>query len=128
MKKNILSLILIISVTVTGNEDLLIRQVVPEQEQQQEPTTTDHHHFTLFKTKFKRTYATQEEHDYRFTVFKANVCRAKRHQILDPTAKHGVTKFSDLIPADANKAPILPTSDLPEEFDSREKGAVTPCM
>ncbi|PWA55285.1 papain family cysteine protease [Artemisia annua] len=145
--KNILSLLLILSVTVTvtvtGNEDdPLIRQVVPEQEQQ-EPT--DHHHFTLFKTKFKRTYATQEEHDYRFTVFKANLRRAKRHQILDPTAQHGVTKFSDLTPAefrrrylglsgggkiklpsDANKAPILPTSDLPEEFDWREKGAVTP--
>ncbi|GJT41966.1 cysteine proteinase 15A-like protein [Tanacetum coccineum] len=154
MKQHIIPLILLISVTVTvtvnGNEDPLIRQVVPEEELTTDPLlNTDDHHFTLFKTKFKRTYKTQEEHDYRFTVFKANVRRAKRHQILDPTAQHGVTKFSDLtpaefkrtylglnaggkgsnklkLPADANKAPILPTNGLPEEFDWREKGAVTP--
>ncbi|KAI3777465.1 hypothetical protein L1987_47265 [Smallanthus sonchifolius] len=130
---------------IAGDEsssDPLIRQVVPEEETAAEPLLNAEHHFNLFKSKFGRTYATQEEHDYRLTVFKSNLRRAKRHQLLDPTAQHGVTKFSDLTPAefrkkylglknplklpsDANKAPILPTSDLPEEFDWRDKGAVT---
>ncbi|KAL8217644.1 hypothetical protein R6Q57_021017 [Mikania cordata] len=142
-----LSLLLLFSaVTAIASEEFssekLIRQVVPEEETAAEPLLNAEHHFNLFKNKFGRTYATQEEHDYRLTVFKSNLRRAKRHQLLDPTAQHGVTKFSDLtlaefrknylglknplkFPADANKAPILPTNNLPEEFDWREKGAVT---
>ncbi|KAF6154699.1 hypothetical protein GIB67_038668 [Kingdonia uniflora] len=100
------------------------------------------HHFLSFIQKFGKNYADAEEHAYRFSVFKSNLRRAKRHQKLDPSATHGVTQFSDLtphefkrtylglrsklkLPADANTAPILPTTDLPEEFDWREKGAVT---
>nr|AIB06025.1 CP3 [Hevea brasiliensis] len=119
-------------------EDPLIRQVVPE--------AVDHllnaeHHFTTFKSKFGKNYATQEEHDHRFKVFKANLRRARKHQMMDPSAVHGVTKFSDLtprefrrqylglkrlrLPADAHEAPILPTNDLPSDFDWRDKGAVT---
>ncbi|XP_010530325.1 PREDICTED: probable cysteine protease RD19C [Tarenaya hassleriana] len=115
-----------------------IRQVVPE----------DHllhaeHHFSLFKSKYSKSYATQEEHDYRFRIFKANLRRSRRHQVLDPSAVHGVTKFSDLtpkefrrqflglkrrlrLPADAQQAQILPTNDLPTEFDWRDHGAVAP--
>ncbi|KAM0032880.1 putative cathepsin F [Helianthus debilis subsp. tardiflorus] len=140
-------LLFLLTVTAAAGDvsssDPLIRQVVPEDETAADPLLNADHHFNLFKTKFGRTYATQEEHDYRLTVFKANLRRAKRHQLLDPTAQHGVTKFSDLtpsefrkkylglksnlkFPADANKAPILPTNDLPEDFDWREKGAVTP--
>lgn len=133
----------VLASTVISNEvdeDPLIRQVVSSD-------VDDHllnaeHHFSLFKSKFGKTYATQEDHDFRFGVFKANLRRAKRHQLLDPSAVHGVTKFSDLtpsefrhqflglnrrlrLPADAEKAPILPTNDLPTDFDWRDHGAVT---
>ncbi|XP_071925913.1 probable cysteine protease RD19C [Coffea arabica] len=127
-------------------DDPLIRQVVPSDGDDADPLLNADHHFSLFKTKYGKTYSTQEEHDYRFSVFKANLRRAKRHQLLDPSAVHGVTRFSDLtpsefrrnhlglnkhkrrlrLPADANKAPILPTTDLPADFDWRDHGAVTP--
>ena len=123
---------------IDDDDDLLIRQVVPDNE---DHLLNAEHHFSVFKAKFGKTYATQEEHDHRFGVFKANLRRAKLHQKLDPSAVHGVTKFSDLtpaefrrqflglkplhLPADANKAPILPTSDLPTDFDWRDHGAVT---
>ncbi|XP_039069973.1 cysteine protease RD19A-like [Hibiscus syriacus] len=129
---------------VISNDDTLIRQVVPEgvaEEDFHDQLLNAEHHFTLFKSKFGKTYATKDEHDYRLGVFKANLRRAKRHQLLDPTAFHGVTKFSDLtpsefrhkflglkslkLPTDAEKAPILPTENLPVDFDWRDHGAVT---
>ena len=128
--------------TLTDGGDPLIRQVVPEATEDDALLHAERH-FSNFKATFGKSYASQEEHDYRFGIFKANLRRAKRHQGLDPTAVHGVTKFSDLtqkkfrrnflglkkrlrLPADAHKAPILPTNDLPTDFDWREKGAVTP--
>ncbi|XP_031269005.1 cysteine protease RD19A-like [Pistacia vera] len=148
------SLLLLLSIlssslasTVSSNdgfddEEPLIRQVVSSDDDDDDHLLNAEHHFSLFKSKFAKTYATQEEHDYRFGVFKANLRRAKRHQILDPSAVHGVTKFSDLtpsefrrqflglnrrlrLPADAEKAPLLPTNDLPTDFDWRDHGAVT---
>jgi cathepsin F len=125
----------------TNTDDLLIRQVVDNAE---DHLLNAEHHFSSFKSKFSKTYATKEEHDYRFGVFKSNLIKAKLHQKLDPSAEHGITKFSDLtasefrqflglkkgkglrLPAHAQKAPILPTNNLPEDFDWREKGAVTP--
>ncbi|KAG8497874.1 hypothetical protein CXB51_007206 [Gossypium anomalum] len=130
--------------SVVGSEvDPLIRQVTDGQDDgvETQPLTAEHH-FSLFKARFKKSYASEEEHDYRFKVFRANLRRAERHQKLDPSATHGVTQFSDLtpgefrkrflglrrlrLPEDANQAPILPTDNLPEDFDWREKGAVTP--
>ncbi|GMI82564.1 RESPONSIVE TO DEHYDRATION 19A, RESPONSIVE TO DEHYDRATION 19 [Hibiscus trionum] len=129
---------------VISNDDPLIRQVISDgvaEDDFHDQLLNAEHHFTLFKSKFGKTYATEEEHDYRLGVFKANLRRAKRHQLLDPTAVHGVTKFSDLtpsefrrkflglkplkLPADAEKAPILPTENLPVDFDWRDHGAVT---
>lgn len=123
-----------------GDDDILIRQVVGDEDHHM---LNAEHHFTLFKKRFGKTYASDEEHHYRFSVFKANLRRAMRHQKLDPSAVHGVTQFSDMtpdefsqkflgvnrrlrFPSDANKAPILPTEDLPSDFDWREHGAVTP--
>ncbi|KAB2042917.1 hypothetical protein ERO13_D02G219000v2 [Gossypium hirsutum] len=130
--------------SVVGSEvDPLIRQVTDGQDDgvETQPLTAEHH-FSLFKARFKKSYGSEEEHDYRFKVFRANLRRAARHQKLDPSATHGVTQFSDLtpgefrkrflglrrlrLPKDANQAPILPTDNLPEDFDWREKGAVTP--
>ncbi|KAE8719486.1 Cysteine proteinase 1 [Hibiscus syriacus] len=129
---------------VIRDQDPLILQVVPDAGVEGE--SDDHllnaeRHFTLFKSKYGKTYATQEEHDYRMGVFRTNLLRAKRNGLLDPSAVHGVTKFSDLtpsefrqqflglkpfkLPADAQKAPILPTDNLPENFDWRDRGAVT---
>ncbi|KAG7966722.1 hypothetical protein I3843_08G063000 [Carya illinoinensis] len=121
-----------------GGDDPLIRQVVSEGE---DLLLHAERHFSTFKVRFGKSYGSQEEHDYRFGVFKSNLRRAKRHQKLDPGALHGVTKFSDLtpaefrrnflglkrlrLPADAHNAPILPTNDLPTEFDWRDHGAVT---
>ena len=127
------------SEAIDDDDDILIRQVVEDGED--DHLLNAEHHFSAFKTKFGKTYATKEEHDYRFGVFKSNLLRAKSHQKLDPSAVHGVTKFSDLtpsefrrqflglkpfrLPADAHNAPILPTDDLPKDFDWRERGAVT---
>lgn len=129
----------------SASDDPLIRQVVSSEEDG--GLTGDlglldaELRFSKFKLQFGKTYATQEEHDYRLGVFKANLRRAALHQKLDLTAVHGITKFSDLtpeefrsrflglkglkLPADANKAPILPTDDLPADFDWRDHGAVT---
>ncbi|KAG6777888.1 hypothetical protein POTOM_017729 [Populus tomentosa] len=141
----ILSLLFISAVhaDTLNSDDPLIREVVDGQDASSSNLlSAEQRHFSLFKSKFKKSYGSQEEHDYRFSVFKANLRRAARHQELDPTASHGVTQFSDLTPAefrkqvlglrrlrlpkDANEAPILPTSDLPEDFDWRDKGAVGP--
>ncbi|PIA55929.1 hypothetical protein AQUCO_00700326v1 [Aquilegia coerulea] len=122
--------------------DLVIRQVVSKD--QDHHILNAEHHFINFLQKYGKSYKDAEEHAYRFSVFKSNLKRAKRHQSLDPSAIHGVTQFSDLTPAefkrnhlglnkrlrfpslsDANTAPILPTNDLPDDFDWRDHGAVT---
>ncbi|THU50536.1 hypothetical protein C4D60_Mb06t21260 [Musa balbisiana] len=127
--------------TSDGIEHPLIRQVV--QDAEGELTALDAEvHFARFVKRFRKTYADTEERARRFAVFKANLLRARRHQLLDPTAVHGVTKFSDLTAAEfrraylglrgptfvssSHDAPILPTNDLPENFDWRDHGAVTP--
>ncbi|XP_018840325.1 cysteine protease RD19A-like [Juglans regia] len=119
-----------------------IRQVVDGSENVNNPRLGAEHHFELFKRRFGKSYKSQEEHDRRFKVFRANLRRAHRHQSLDPSATHGVTQFSDLtpsefrrsflglrsrlrLPSDASNAPILPTEDLPTDFDWRDHGAVT---
>jgi cathepsin F len=126
------------SVSSIDDGDSLIRQVVGDDGN----LLNAHHHFEVFKTKFAKSYVSDEEHEYRLSVFKDNLRRARNHQELDPTALHGITQFSDMtpdefrrnhlglkplrFPSDANKAPILPTNDLPADFDWRDQGAVTP--
>ncbi|KAH7567196.1 hypothetical protein ACOSQ2_011320 [Xanthoceras sorbifolium] len=125
-------------------DDPLIRQVGSSGRGGDDLLTSAEHQFSAFKKKYGKTYPTQEEDDYRFGVFISNLRLARRHQILDPTAVHGVTKFSDLtplefrhqylssgrheiqVPNDIPSAPVLPTEDLPPTMNWTAEGAVTP--
>ncbi|XP_062184529.1 cysteine proteinase 1-like [Phragmites australis] len=121
-------------------EDPLIEQVVGDDNELELNAEV---HFASFVRRFGKSYRDEDERAHRMSVFKANLRRARRHQRLDPTALHGVTKFSDLTPAEfrrqflglrrgsplkgsAHEAPILPTDGLPTDFDWRDRGAVGP--
>lgn len=133
------------SADTSAAEDPLIEQVVGDGADDELELNAEAH-FASFVRRFGKTYRDDEERAHRMSVFKANLLRARRHQRLDPTAVHGVTKFSDLTPAEfrrqflglrrssgrdllkgsAHEAPILPTDGLPTDFDWREHGAVGP--
>jgi len=146
----LLGLLLLSSAAATaaaGDEEPLIRQVVGNADGDDNDLELDSH-FVSFVQRFGKTYRDAEEHAHRLSVFKANMRRARRHQLLDPSAEHGVTKFSDLTPAEFRRtflglktsrrsflrqmagsthdAPVLPTDGLPEDFDWRDHGAVGP--
>ncbi|OEL24959.1 Cysteine proteinase 1 [Dichanthelium oligosanthes] len=127
-------------------EDPLIEQVVGDAAGDELELNAEAH-FASFVRRFGKSYRDDGERAHRMSVFKANLRRARRHQRLDPTALHGVTRFSDLTPAEfrrqflglrrsssrdllkassAHEAPILPTDGLPTDFDWREHGAVGP--
>ncbi|XP_021725065.1 probable cysteine protease RD19D [Chenopodium quinoa] len=106
--------------------------------------------FVSFMREHGKEYSTREEYVKRLAIFSKNLVRAAEHQVLDPSAVHGVTPFMDLSPeefetafmglkpnfdhhsgwgangasADA-VAPRLDVRGLPKSFDWREKGAVT---
>ncbi|XP_042418484.1 cysteine proteinase 1-like [Zingiber officinale] len=141
-----LSLLLLSSAAIASSsgaaddakEDQLILQVVDAVEDEASGLSAEAH-FAGFVRRFGKTYADENERAHRFKVFRKNLLRAARHQMLDPTATHGVTMFSDLTPAEFRRAylglrrpsmtsspeaPILPTNDLPTDFDWRDYGAV----
>ncbi|KAG9139729.1 hypothetical protein Leryth_016679 [Lithospermum erythrorhizon] len=122
-------------------------------------TSSSNHHllgtetelnFKEFIKKHDKQYGTDEEYLHRLGNFAKNVVRAAEHQLLDPSAVHGVTQFFDLsedefekmymgLPGGrlsgsrlgrnrvggADEAVSLEVDGLPDEFDWREKGAVT---
>lgn len=95
------SLVVVSSVssgTLIDDSDQLIRQVTDNSDKilsHHESTNNDllgaEHHFSIFKKKFNKAYASQEELDRRFNIFKANLQRVACHEKLDSSATHGVT-------------------------------------
>jgi len=97
--------------------------------------------FEQFKIKFNKVYASSEEESMRYKVFMANLARAEQLTTESKTATFGVTKFSDLSPAefkakylmnvtfDKNALPDAPVwtppvqvQQLPTSFDWRTSG------
>jgi len=58
--------------------------------------------FSSFKTKYNRNYATVEENNHRFRIFKENIAKSERLNKLNPRAQFGVNKFSDLSETEFN--------------------------
>ncbi|KAM7084718.1 cathepsin F [Molossus nigricans] len=98
--------------------------------------------FKQFVTTYNRTYESEEEAQWRMSIFINNMVRAEKIQALDRgTAQYGVTKFSDLTEEEFHAIylnsllkeevgkkmyPVKSIGDdAPPEWDWRKKGAVT---
>jgi C1A family cysteine protease len=100
--------------------------------------------WTNFKREFQKSYSPEEE-SKRFLIFQENLRLAEKLNAADPHAEYGVTKFSDLTREEFKKNYLIsnftspkkegkpyPTLNfnsnisLPEEYDWRSRGVITP--
>ncbi|RLM84704.1 hypothetical protein C2845_PM04G24530 [Panicum miliaceum] len=142
------ALVLLLPLAGASDYDGFIRQVT-DGGSRAWPGLLPEAQFAAFVRRHGRRYSGPEEYARRLRVFAVNLARAAAHQALDPSARHGVTPFSDLtreefearftgvraggdvqrlvrgsMPA-AAPAPEEEVARLPASFDWREKGAVT---
>ena len=96
--------------------------------------------FRDFEAKFEKTYASEEERNYRNEVFRTNVKRHAQYQRENPQASFGVTKFADMTQEEfeqryAAREPGTPFQQLntvsqgismPKNLDWRKFGLVRP--
>lgn len=98
------------------------------------------HFFNFIKTHGKN-YSTQEEHQYRFGIFKENLKKINKWNAESNTTRFGVNKFADLTFQEfqrqytglklddtmrgGNAVKYTPVGDAPDELDYRDLGYVT---
>jgi len=99
--------------------------------------------FNNFVVNHKRQYASAEERAMRFEIFKDNLKEIKRLNDLHDGATYGITRFADMTPEEflfkfTNMPQTMPHSfpnektwrrvgaSIPESYDCRDKGLVTP--
>lgn len=116
-----------------------------EEETFEEDESPETQQFKAFKLQYGRNYADKLEHEMRFRIFKQNLFQIRQlNRFEQGTAEYGVTEFADMTLDEykqrtglvmrntsdtneiANPLAEIPDIELPESFDWREKGAVTP--
>ncbi|OEL24911.1 putative cysteine protease RD19D [Dichanthelium oligosanthes] len=145
----VVALVLLLPLAGASSDDGFIRQVTDGGSRFTWPGLLPEAQFAAFVRRHGRRYSGPEEYARRLRVFAANLARAAAHQALDPSARHGITPFSDLtrgefearltgvrgagdvqrlvrgdMPA-AAPATEEEVARLPASFDWRDRGAVT---
>eukprot|EP01120_Amphizonella_sp_Union-15-10_P009130 TRINITY_DN33_c0_g1_i1.p1 TRINITY_DN33_c0_g1~~TRINITY_DN33_c0_g1_i1.p1 ORF type:complete len:336 (-),score=76.32 TRINITY_DN33_c0_g1_i1:51-1058(-) len=102
-------------------------------------------HFDHFVEKFGKVYSSQQEYEQRKQNFEASLKRIEEKNKKSPSARYGITKFSDMTPAEFKSKILMkngipaqkvvqptdilapkPNLAIPDFLDWRTHGAVTP--